>query len=107
MRPSTEKAPTGYPTYIGRVGALAIFFGQCPGVEVVTFGQRGYVLGRVVTNLGNSHHWQTGFDASPFDRIVVEKDEEEFVVPFAKLSAASVALAKKLGSEALKKWTSN
>ena len=27
MRPSTEKSPAGYSTYIGRVGALAIFLG--------------------------------------------------------------------------------
>jgi len=36
MRPSTEKAPTGYPTYIGRVGALAIFLGVGTSLGMAT-----------------------------------------------------------------------
>lgn len=36
MRPSTEKAPIGYSTYIGRVGALAIFLGVGTSLGMAT-----------------------------------------------------------------------
>jgi len=36
MRPSTEKAPTGYSKYIGRVGALAIFLGVGTSLGMAT-----------------------------------------------------------------------
>ena len=36
MRPSTEKGPTGYSKYIGRVGALAIFLGVGTSLGMAT-----------------------------------------------------------------------